>query len=189
MKQIIGIGGTNGSGKDTVGQLLAEEFGFLFISVTDILRAECRDRGLPVVRENLREISAEWRRELGMGAPIDRGIAVYDKSGKNYKGVVLASLRHPGESDRVHELGGTVWWIDADPQVRYERVRAGNRGRSEEDEKTFEEFMADEAAEMTPPPDGGPTALNAAAVRDGADVMITNGGDLDALREQILRSL
>lgn len=183
--RIIGIGGTNGSGKDTVGQLLATEHGFLFISLTDMLRAECRARGLAVVRENLRTISAEWRASGGMGAAIDKTLDAYHATDETYNGVVMASLRHPGESQRVHELGGEVWWVDADPRLRYERVVAGNRGRAEEDTKTFDEFMAEEAAEMIPPPGSPETALHTAAVREAADVTITNEAGLEELKAQI----
>ena len=73
--QIIGIAGTNGAGKDTVGELLAEHYGYLFVSVTELLRAEARRRGLPVEREVLRSISAEWRRELGLGVLVDKAYA------------------------------------------------------------------------------------------------------------------
>lgn len=184
-KRIIGIGGTNGSGKDTIGHILAKECGYLFISVTDMLRNECRSRGLEVSRENLRKISAEWRQQSGMGAPIDKALEVFQEASEQYEGVALASLRHPGEVDRIHELGGQVWWIDADSRLRYQRVLSGDRGRGSEDQKTFEEFMAEEAVEMSPPPGSPPTALNWAAVRDAADVTITNQGDLESLKSQI----
>ena len=53
--------------------MLAHHHNYMFISVTDLLRNEARRRGLPVVRENLRTISAEWRRELGLGVLVDKG--------------------------------------------------------------------------------------------------------------------
>ncbi|MEJ0072722.1 MAG: AAA family ATPase [Candidatus Saccharibacteria bacterium] len=61
--KLIGLSGTNGSGKDTVGSMIAEKYNYLFISVSDLLRAELRRRGLLIIRENTRELSAEWRRE------------------------------------------------------------------------------------------------------------------------------
>ncbi len=45
--KIIGVSGTNGSGKDTIGHLLAERHNWLFISMTDMLRDELEKRGLP----------------------------------------------------------------------------------------------------------------------------------------------
>lgn len=185
IRKIIGLGGTNGSGKDTVGEILARDHGFLFIPVTQIMREECRARGLAPERKNLREISAEWRRTGGMGAPIDKAIEVFRATGGEYAGLVIASLRHPGESSRVHELGGEVWWIDADPRLRYERVVSGSRGRSHEDDKTFEEFMEEEQAEMFPAPGSEPTALHGDAVRQSADVTISNAASVAELAQQL----
>src|SRR5947209_15311657 len=84
---LVGISGSNGAGKDTLGHMLAEHHGFLFISVTDLLRAEASRRGLPPIRENTRQISAEWRRELGLGVLIDKAIAEYELVKDQYKGL------------------------------------------------------------------------------------------------------
>jgi cytidylate kinase len=173
---IIGLAGTNGSGKDTVGELLAREHNYLFISVTELLRTECHRRNLPVERENLRTISAEWRRELGLGVLIDKAVAEYEIVKQQYDGVVMASLRNPGEADRVHEFGGTVVWIDADPRTRYDRIQANvaTRGRAEEDNKTFEQFLAEEAEEMHVPEGGDSAMLDSSAVKDRSDVFVSN---------------
>lgn len=188
--KIIGLAGTNGSGKDTIGDLLAEKHGFLFISGSDLLRDEARKRGLPVERENLRMISAEWRRKSGLGALIDQAIELYQKDSSGHTGgMVIASLRNPGEADRVHELGGTVIWVDADPKVRYDRVFS--RQRTDEDNKTFEEFLSEEQAEMTH--SGDAATLNMGAVKELADIHLeNNGNDIKAFRdeaEKVLRDI
>lgn len=176
--KIIGLSGTNGAGKDTVGVLLADNYGYWFFSFTELFRAECRRRDIPVIRENLRMISAEWRRESGYATLIDRSMHVYEQMGGNrkFKGIVMSSLRNPFEADRVHELGGAVLWVDADPKVRYERIQksAATRGRAGEDNKTFEEFLAEEDAEMRPAPDADGASLNMAAVKQKSDIFITN---------------
>jgi dephospho-CoA kinase len=186
-KKIIGISGTNGSGKDTVGAFLQQDHGYLFVSVTDVLRAELKRQGFPVDREHLRELSASWRREFGYGVLIDRAMDVFKEQPKGkYQGIAIASLRNPYEVDRVHELGGVVWWLDADPLLRFTRIRsnAAQRARVEEDEKTYEEFLAEEKAEMYS--DGDAATLNMAAVRDKCDTKMTNGGSgLDLLRQEV----
>ena len=187
--RIIGIGGTNGSGKDTVGEVLEHDHGFLFISVTDMLRAECRERGLAVERENLRMISAEWRRAQGLGAVIDKAIEVYQTQDGKYSGLAIASLRNPGENVRVHALGGQVWWIDADPELRYERITGSDRGRGGEDSKSYDQFLAEEAAEMHPAEGADETALHSAAVRDMADVTIVNESSLAELKYAVAKHL
>jgi len=169
---LVGICGTNGSGKDSIGHIMAEQFGFLFISVTELLRDEARARGLPVERENLRMISAEWRREHGLGVLVDKAVEAYNNSDMKFEGLVMASLRNPGEVDRLHELGGKEIWTDADPKIRYDRIRTANRGRDEEDSKTYEEFLAEEEAEMHA--SGDKATLDMATVKGMSDIFITN---------------
>lgn len=175
--KIIGLSGTNGSGKDTVGHMLTERHGYLFISLTDMLRKEAGKRGQESSREVLRTISAEWRRESGLGVLIDKAIEHLEELDADYRGLVVASLRNPGEADKIHELGGVVVWTDADAKVRYDRIQthAAERNRYDEDHKTFEQFCEEEAAEMTTT--GDSATLNMSAVKDRADIFVTNDGD------------
>ncbi|MDB5182093.1 MAG: hypothetical protein JWP13_856 [Candidatus Saccharibacteria bacterium] len=186
-KKIIGLAGTNGSGKDTVGLALQDNHGYLFVSVTDVLRNELKRQGFPVDREHLRELSASWRREFGYGVLIDRAMDVFNDQPKGkYNGIAIASLRNPFEVDRIHELGGVVWWLDADPLLRFTRIKANaaSRARVEEDEKTFEQFLAEEQAEMHS--SGDEATLNMGAVRDKADTMMMNAGsDINLLKQEV----
>lgn len=178
--EIIGLGGSNGSGKDTVGEMLAERYGYLFVSVSDLLRDELKRRGLPIEREHLRSLSAEWRRESGLGVLVVKAVEFYRQHKDMYKGVVMASLRNPGEADEIHKLGGTMVWVDADPRVRYDRIFS--RQRTAEDSKTFEQFMAEEQAEMQH--SGDEATLNMSAVKEKADITIfNNGNDIKAFKD------
>jgi cytidylate kinase len=183
---LIGISGTNGSGKDSLGQMLAQRHGYMFVSVTEILRDEARKRGLPIERPNLWTISAQWRRESGLGVLIDKALQQFETQKHHYKGLAIASLRNPGEVDRVHELGGTVIWLDADSQVRYQRTES--RARGSEDHKTFEQFLAIQEAEMN---QGGDDAtLSLAGVKAKADIFIENSGkDVKAFQDQAEKAL
>jgi cytidylate kinase len=189
--RIIGLAGTNGSGKDTIGHILAGKHGYLFISITDLLRAEAVRRGLPVEREVLRTISAEWRRESGLGVLVDKALAEFEPSKDKYAGLVMSSLRNPGEADRVHELGGTVVWVDADPRLRYDRIQANaaKRGRAKEDTKTFEQFQAEEAAEMNKPAGGDDANLDMAAVKTRCDILLDNDQQENELSLQLEQAL
>jgi len=167
--KLIGIGGTNGSGKDTLSQILADDYGWLFVSASeDLLIPELKKRGGGIERDNMRSLSAEWRRDFGLGAIIDKGLEKFDP--KKYKGLVISSLRNYGEADRVHELGGKVVWTDADPKVRYDRIFS--RGQGDKDKKTFEEFLAEEQAEKDHA--GDEATLNWQGVKDRADIFISN---------------
>jgi dephospho-CoA kinase len=188
--QIIGLSGMNGSGKDTVALMLAEKHGWLFADATTMLAAELTKRGLPTDRVHKSQLSAEWRREHGMAVIVDKAVEMFNAAPGKYKGLIVSSLRHPAEADRVHELHGTMLWVDADPRIRYDRIQAGNRGRVE-DNKTFEEFLADEAREMHP--EGDAATLNVAAVKERGDIFLENSGnDIQAFKaeaEELLRSL
>lgn len=183
--KIIGVSGTNGSGKDTVAQMLEDEYGFYSVSATKMLGDELTRRGLPHEREHKRAVSAEWRRKSGLGVIVDRAVEEARQAG--YNKLVVGSLRNSGEVDRVHELGGTMIWIDADPKIRYERIQKGARGRVE-DRKTYEQFLAEEQAEMQH--SGDAATLNMAAVKAGADIIIENNdGNVQDFKENAKRHL
>ncbi len=139
--------------------------------MTDMLREEARSRGLDTSREVLRTISAEWRRESGLGVLIDKSVEHYKKLGGDtkYAGLVVASLRNPGENDRVHELGGEVVWIDADPHTRYNRVFSRSRA---DDPTTFEQFLSNDQSEMKH--SGDKATLSMADVKDKSDKIFIN---------------
>jgi dephospho-CoA kinase len=167
--KIIGIAGTDGSGKDSLGHFLRDEFGWYFISITDLLRAEAAKRGLELSRAILKQISAEWRQKEGLGVLINHAVKEYESLSKKYNGLCMASLRNPGEVDRVHELGGKVVWLDAPIKLRYQRAITRNKGT--EDQVSFEEFKKEEAEQMHGDHE---TALSLSAVKAKADIFITN---------------
>jgi cytidylate kinase len=167
---LIGISGTDGSGKDSLGQLLAERYNWHFLSVTDILRDELKRRGIILKRQNLRKLSAEWRKDYGLGVLVDKAIRVYGSSQDSHSGLVIASIRNVGEVDRIHELEGKVVWVDADPKIRYARI--ANRNRGSEDHVTFEEFLTEENAQSNNL--GDDTGLNLNGVKAKADIFIEN---------------
>lgn len=171
LPEIIGIAGTNASGKDTLGELRARLQNAKFVSLSDIIRRELDKRGLPHERENLRTLANEWRNAEGHGVLAKRTIDLYEseKAEKGYHGLTATSIRHPDEARAIQEAGGIVIWVDADPKVRYERIHKRNRT---EDQKTFEEFMAEEEIEMKPG-----VGLDMGGVRDIADLTIINEFD------------
>ena len=80
----------------------------------------------------------------------------------------MASLRNPGEADRVHDLTGMMIWTDADPKIRYDRIYS--RQRTAEDDKTFEQFLSEEQDEMTS--SGDAATLSMADVKEKSDRIV-----------------
>lgn len=188
--KLIGVGGTNGSGKDSLSEYLRDEFGWLFVSSSgDLLIPELKRRGLPLERGHMAALSAEWNREVSKGAIIDKAIEKYNQKSqqKRYNGLVISSIRHPWEADRIHQLGGKLVWVDADPKLRYDRIF--NRKQGDKDQKTFEQFLAEEQTEMMHA-GGDESTLNMSGVKDRADIFITNhSNDFETFRADAKKAL
>jgi len=167
--KIVGVAGTNGSGKDTIGEYLAKH-GWLFVSVSDFLRQEAKKRDLPIEREVLRTISAEWRRKYGVGVLVDKAAELFEASPGKYKGLVAVPMRNPGEAQHIKDLGGRLVWVDADPKLRYKRIIS--RLRSSEDQKSYEQFLQEEKDEMEH--SGDHHTLSMSGVKAKADIFIEN---------------
>lgn len=182
--KLIGVGGTNGSGKDTIGQILEEKYGWKFISLTDMLREFARSEGLSTERKDLRVVSERLREERGTGVMVDLCIEAYKKLDKEYKGLVIASLRNGGEPDRVHEFGGIVIWVDAPVETRYKRIHARMR---EDDHLTFAEFKEQENIEMF----GGQNQnqLRTIDVKEKADIHLQNTTSVDDFERELINQL
>jgi cytidylate kinase len=188
LPKIIGIAGTNGAGKDTLGELLAERCGYKFRSVSDILREELTSQGIPHEREHMRALSTRWADEHGHGVLSVKTIEAYaaEEEREGYKGLAIGSIRRPAEAKAVHEEGGLVIWIDADKRTRYDRIQANARGRSD-DNHEFEEWSQHEDVEMRPI-EGEPGSINMTGVKEIADIHIDNNFEsFDAYRDYLIK--
>lgn len=191
--KIIGISGTNGAGKDVLSDMLAEKYGFLNITATSMFVEELNKRGLPIDRKHKSQLSAQWRRKYGMGAIVDRAVEIFKHKNTNskYRGLVVGSLRHPGEAKLIHEMGGKVIWVDADPEVRYKRIQSNLHERVSthaEAGVSFEQFLADERREMTK--EGDEATLDMAGVKKLADIFLNNNGnDVEVFKNDAKKAL
>ena len=77
LPEIVGVAGTNASGKDTLGALRATLQNAKFVSLSDIMRHELDLQGLPHERENLGALGNKWRAESGAGVLVDKSVALY----------------------------------------------------------------------------------------------------------------
>lgn len=188
LPRIIGIAGTNGAGKDTLGELLAERIGYKFRSVSDILREELTRQNIPHEREHTRALSTRWAKEHGPAVLSLKTIEAYveEEEREGYNGLAIGSIRRPAEAKAVQDEGGIVFWIDAERRIRYERTQL--RGRSVTDVVSFEEWSRQEDIEMTPPTDDDGSAMNMAGVRAIADIHIDNNfASFEAYRDYLIK--
>lgn len=179
---IYGVAGTNGSGKDTILELMAEA-GFFTFNVGDALRQISKavmgttQRGgndSPTGR------IANAQRSLYDGGMVTVGLIDYwarilhIPQELQTQGLVIGSLRAVGEVEILKEFNGKLIIVDADPQVRYERMVG--RGREYEKKISFEQFIREEDAEMA----RGETDLRKfgmARVIEMGDITIGNDSD------------
>lgn len=166
MRKLIGLTGTNGSGKGEAAAFF-KSHGYSYFSLSDIIRHELTQEGQEVTRDNLIQKGNQLREKHGADTLARRVMAqVIGNS-------VIDSIRNLSEIEYLRtEASFILLAIDAPVEIRYERVKL--RGR-DESVKTLEEFIAKEEEEMTRMEKG--QQLNACI--EAADYRLTNEGSLD----------
>ena len=174
---IIGITGTNGSGKGTVVDYLVSKKKFTHFSVTGLLNSEIQKRNLPVNRESQTLVANDLRRTHHSAYLAETLYNLAKISGNN---CVIESLRTLGEIEFLRKNGQfTLLAIDADPDIRYRRILTR---KSEKDNVSYDEFLAAENREKS---NSDPAKQNLAACISQADFLITNNSGFSDLYRQI----
>ncbi|HBM45908.1 MAG: hypothetical protein UT05_C0001G0116 [Parcubacteria group bacterium GW2011_GWF2_38_76] len=175
--KIIGITGTNASGKDTVADYLRDKHDFKNYSLSDEIRLEASRRGISHERENLRKLGNEIREKFAPNELAVRATKriLEDKEGK----VIVTSIRNPAEIEYLKNnfLNFKLIYVDAPVEMRYERSKA--RGRVG-DGVNLDDFSVAEAKEL----EGGKTGQQLVACSKLADFSIMNDGSLEKLFEE-----
>jgi len=173
---IIGVTGTLGAGKDTVAEYL-EQKGFIHFSLSDAIREECDNQGLPKDRDTLTSLANKLRATEGYDVLAKRIIKKINI--ENRKKYIITSIRNPKEAEYLKNQDNFVFVaVDAPIELRYERIK--NRQR-EGDEISFEKFRLQEEREM----EGGEGKQNLAPLIKMADYTIINDGNIEQLKEKV----
>ncbi len=171
---LLGITGTDGAGKGAAVDYLTRKYGFEHFSARELIIAEANRLGLPSDRAHLR-ISANNMREAE-GPDIIVKIALARIKERGVIHAVVESIRASAEVTKLREARGLLLAIDADRNIRYQRLVG--RG-STTDKISFEQFMEQELLEMDDP---NPFGLQKRAVMASADYTIMNNGSLRELQ-------
>jgi len=193
---IYGVAGTNGSGKDSLMDMLVEHHNFFLFNTSNSLRQVAQavfqstqrgGNGTPMGRIGNAERTAYPGGMVELGL-LDWWVRVgHLPADLQPKGLVIGSIRGTGEAKRLQEFGGKLIVVGADPKVRYKRIFG--RGRADDKQLTFEDFIKREAAEMAVG-ETEPTRFGMAAVIDMADIRIeNNNNDMEAFRVQVEKTL
>ena len=117
---IIGIAGTIGAGKGTVVEYLVKEKGFTHYSSSGLLKEMLEERGEIIDRDALAKLAREIRAEDPNGVPK----LTYERMQRDKpKHAILEALHTVGEAEFVKGVGGFIIGVDADIDLRYERIQ------------------------------------------------------------------
>ncbi len=170
---VIGLTGTNASGKTTIVNYLISK-GFEHYSLSDIIRDELARVGLPPSRENLIRMGNQLRQNKG--AAVLSEMIKPKLSGRH---AVIDSIRNVFEVRSLQQLPNFfLVAVDAPAELRFQRAMARNRP---ENVSSLAEFLAIEQQERT----DKLSQQNISACMAMADFHVTNDGDLDQLHRQI----
>ncbi len=172
---IIGITGTNGSGKGTVVEYL-KKTGFRHYSASGFIAEEVKRRGLPINRDTLNEVGTDLRRTHHPTYIIQ---TLYERAYADGRDAIIEAVRGVAGAQMLKERGAILLAVDADRRVRYEKVV--KRG-SEKDHVSFERFCEQEDRELE---QNEEFAMNINGVMKIADYTFQNNGTLQGLHAQI----
>lgn len=174
---LLGITGTDGSGKGTVVDYLVKEKSFTHYSARAMFIEELERQGRSTTRDDLRLMGNELREKHGNDQLITHYFKRFQESGA--ANAVIESLRATAEVETLRAKGGILLAVDAGQQLRYERIQ---ERKLSSDQISFEKFVEQEAIEMNDP---DPHGMQKAKVMQMADYTIQNNGTLEALHTQI----
>jgi len=173
---IIGVTGTNGSGKGEVAEYLTNEKNFAHFSARDFIVAEIERRGLPVNRDTMRSVSTDMRAQYGADFIMR---TLYNEATAKGGDAVIESIREVPGAEFLKAHGGVLIAVDADKKIRYDRIV--KRGSST-DRVDFDTFVRQEEMEMQ---NDDPAKQNIGKVMEMADEKFENNGSLDDLHRQV----
>jgi len=175
---IIGIAGTLATGKDTVAEHLAADFGYTHISTGDIVRELAMAEHGSIERPVLYETAKKHREKEGAGFLVDRAL-------QHDQPVVITGLRSLGEAKALKAGGGVLVFIDAPIEVRYDRMRS--RQRDNETALTLDGFKQNEAKEWYAGPND--SDFNLRDIEKMSDIVIDNALELEPFLNLVLEKL
>lgn len=174
---IIGITGTDGAGKGTVVQYLVDNEGYTHYSSREFLLTELQKANIMPTRNELRLIANKLRAQHGDDYLAKRAYELINK--KEIKKAAVESIRTTAEALYIKQHGGILLAVDANPEIRYDRVQ---KRRSESDKVSYEEFLAHEELERNDP---DPHGMQKAKVMEMADYTIMNDSSIEELQKQV----
>ncbi|GAA0224086.1 AAA family ATPase [Haladaptatus pallidirubidus] len=172
--RVIGTVGLPGSGKGEAATV-AEKLGIPVVTMGDVIREACRERGLDPA-EHHGQIATALREENGPDAIAQVSLPQIEAALKESDTVLVDGIRSGVEVERFESAFGddfVLVSIEAPFEVRAERLGARSRDRTDENEEGLKQRDERELG----------FGLGDAMAR--ADAVIDNTATLDSFRRQI----
>jgi dephospho-CoA kinase len=167
--RVIGTVGLAGSGKGEFADV-AEELGVPVVTMGDVIRAECRERGLDPA-EHHGEVAETLREEDGPAAVAEASLPHVEAALADHDTVLVDGIRSDVEVDAFEERYGddfTLVSVEAPFELRAERVT--DRGRDDPDRESLRDR------------DERELGFGLGEAMDRADITVENAGTLEAFR-------
>lgn len=140
---IIGLTGTLASGKGEIAEFL-KPLGHEYLSLSQEVRAEARERGIEETREELQNLGNKMRAERGPGYWAYRTAArIMEMQNEGKEKFVIDGLRNPAEILALQKKLPSFYLlaVDAPPRLRFERIMSRGRESDLKNYRTYEEFL------------------------------------------------
>ena len=174
-KFIIGLVGTNASGKGYVSEYIVKNYGGIQITFSGYLARVLDAMNLERTKENLIKMSVALRREFGEET-FSHTVST-DAIHSDQEIVVVDGIRRIGDLANFKPLSEfKLIGIDADPKIRFERMKARVGDKKDDATTTWETFQKKETA---------PTEVTIPEVIKLVDFQIDNSGTVQDLEKKI----
>jgi dephospho-CoA kinase len=172
---VIGTVGLPGSGKGEAAKV-AREHDIPVVTMGDVIRKECRDRGLDPA-EHHGTIAQALREENGPAAIAERSLPLIRERLDDHDTVLVDGLRSGVEADEFEEaFGGDFVLVSIEAPFEVRKERLAERGRDK---------GADEGGEGLEARDTRERGFGMDEAMERADVVIDNTDTLEAFRTKI----
>jgi len=172
---VIGIVGLPGSGKSEAATV-ARELGVPVVTMGDVIRAECRERGLDPATDHGR-VAKALREENGPGAIAQRSLPIIEDEREDSDTVVVDGIRSDVEVEAFRDAFGvdfSLVKVHAPFELRAERLDLRGRDAS-----------AEEGGESLEDRDERELGFGMGEAMAMADVTIDNTDSLSAFQARI----
>lgn len=178
-KRVIGIVGLPGSGKSEAAAV-AEDLGITVVTMGDVIRKACRDRGLDPATDH-GKVAKALREENGPAAIAEESLPTIRSALETSETVVVDGIRSDAEVEQFEEAFGSMFTlvsIEAPFETRADRLDL--RGR---------DAAAADGGESLEERDNRELAFGMGKAMEQADRTIENTGSLEDFKTRIRRLL